>query len=150
MRVVFLCTGNVNRSAAAHAVALCCGVHSVASAGTSVGARKRNRMAKRTRDPLLAAGIDKSLIEKHRSQHAGDFSFRHGDVVVGFQPSHERWASENAPNCKYVSFASRTTRPEWANKIPDPGFDASIAVAVASEIVRVTPGLCRELLACAE
>jgi protein-tyrosine-phosphatase len=106
-------------------------------------------MAKRTREPLLAAGIDKSLIENHRSQHAGDFSFRDSDVVVGFQPSHERWAAENAPRCKYVSFASRTTRPEWANKIPDPGFDASIAGAVASEIVRVTPGLCRELLACA-
>lgn len=149
MRLVFLCTGNVNRSAAANAVAICCGFKTVASAGTSVGARKRSRMAKRTRIPLAAAGIDKRIIDMHRSTHAGDFAFHDGDIIIGFQPSHEEWAAKNATRCKYVSFAAHSTRQDWRRKIPDPGFNASIASEVVSEIVRVTPGLCRELLACA-
>lgn len=149
MRIVFLCTGNVNRSAAAHAVAICCGFNEVESAGTSIGARKQSPMAKRTRVPLMAAGIDSAIIDRHRSQHAGDFSFRDDDVVVGFQPSHEKWSKDNAPCCKYVSFSAHATRQDWSTKIPDPGFNASIASEVVSEIVRVTPGLCRGLLECA-
>lgn len=150
MKIIFLCTGNLNRSAAAHAVAACCGFASVESAGTSRNARERAPMAKRTRVPLLAAGISSQFIERHRSRYAGDLTFDPTDVVVGFQPSHQQWVEENAPQCRYVSFASRCSRTDWSNKIPDPGFDASIAGAVVDEIVRTTPGLCRELLSCAE
>lgn len=148
MKIIFLCTGNLNRSAAAHAVAAYCGFAAVASAGTSRNARHRSPMAKRTRVPLLAAGVPAKFIERHRSQYAGDVTFAPEDVVVGFQPSHRQWVEANAPQCKYVSFASRCSRADWSNKIPDPGFNANIAGEVVDEIVRTTPGLCKELLSC--
>ena len=150
MKIVFLCTGNLNRSAAAHAVALWCGCSSVSSAGTSRNANKRRPMAKRTRVALLAAGIPPQLITRHRSQYVGDCTLTADDLVVGFQPSHQRWVEDNAPQCKYVSFASKCSRPDWSNKIPDPAFDARIAGEVIDEIVRTTPTLCRELMSCAD
>lgn len=149
MKIVFLCTGNVNRSAAAHAVALACGHKNVASCGTSIGARKSRVMARRTRVPLVAAGVPAEIVDRHRSRCAADFQFTQDCVVVGFQPSHAAWAAQHAPQCRYVNFADHAVGGRWQGKIPDPGFDAVIAPEVVNVIVKTTPALCARLSECA-
>lgn len=132
MSIIFLCTGNVNRSAAGSVIANAFGYHDVTSAGTSVKARETNRMAKRTREPLLTAGIDNDLVINHRSRYIGDLDLTNTKAIIGFQPSHRQWCKDAGYAHIYHDVTDLAYHDEWSkrNKVPDPGFNAPMAEPV--------------------
>jgi protein-tyrosine-phosphatase len=132
MTIVFLCTGNINRSAAASVIANAYGFADVISAGTSVKAREAKRMAKRTREPLLNARIDPELVMNHRSQYIGDVDLTNVKAIIGFQPSHRQWCKEAGYAHIYHDVTDLAYHNEWSkrNKVPDPGFNAPMAAPV--------------------
>lgn len=137
MSVLFLCTGNINRSAAGSVIANAYGHADVISAGTSIKARNSNRMAKRTREPLIAAGIDEKLVTAHRSQYVGDVNLGDVTAVIGFQPSHRKWCQDAGYGHIYHDAVSLAFHDEWTpkGKVPDPGFDATVADPVVQYLL---------------
>lgn len=138
MTVIFLCTGNINRSAAGSVIARHYGFADVISAGTSVNAREARRMAKRTRDPLTIAGIDPYLISRHRSQYIGDLDLTKARAIIGFQPSHRQWCKEAGLDRVYHDVVGLAYHSEWSKrgKVPDPGFDRTAAEPVVQYLLK--------------
>jgi protein-tyrosine-phosphatase len=137
MKVLFVCTGNVNRSAAAQVVAISAGFHAV-SAGTSPNAAARRPMAKQMRLTLASLGADEDLINQHRSQHVDEVDDLF-DYVVGFQESHRKWAHQTHPATPYYTMVDVVPEPKWGIKVPDPGFDRSLVAPVGAYIAHATP-----------
>lgn len=131
--ILFLCTGNINRSAAA---AILAGPDVASSAGTSINAAKSRPVAKRMRDELGRLGVDDARIARQRSRYVGHVDLSAYYAIVGFQPSHGRWVREVDPNLPYRSILELVPHPEWTTKVPDPAFDRDAYPAVADYIAR--------------
>lgn len=147
MTVIFVCTGNINRSAAGSVIATAYGHTDVISAGTSINAREARRMAKRTRDPLITAGIDPYLVITHRSQYIGDLNLINARAIIGFQPSHRQWCKEAGVDRVYHDIAELAYHPEWTKrgKVPDPGFDKSAAEPVVQYLLKSVDEIIRRV-----
>jgi protein-tyrosine-phosphatase len=128
--ILFVCTGNVNRSAAAEAVART-GGWAATSAGVAAGASRGNRMAKRMRTAIIARGADPTVVDSHRSRHVDDVDMDGVMFVIGFQPSHQRWINEHRPGVPYGTIVDIIPRRGWPTKVPDPAFDAALVEPVA-------------------
>ena len=121
MNVLFVCTGNINRSAAAEVMSR---VHrpewNVRSAATNLKANKP--MSKKMRDLLTYIGYPGP--EFHRSTALTKELVDWADLVIGFQPSHLK-AVEDLGGCprSLVEFLSPDREP--MTKIPDPAFDST-------------------------
>jgi len=118
VRILYVCTGNINRSAAAHVITQhAFPGHEVRSAATNLKAGKP--MAKKMRVTMIENGIPGS--HQHRSTALTADLVEWADLVIGFQPSH----------LKHVAALGGSARSliEWldadVSKVPDPAFDSS-------------------------
>ena len=113
MKVLFVCTGNINRSAAA--VILARNYTGWEVKGAALNLKSGRPMSRRMRDLL---GLN---INDHRSTAISTELIDWADILVGFQPSHVKQLTE------------RTSKPVYSivrwldgeTKVPDPQFDSS-------------------------
>lgn len=132
MSVLFVCTGNINRSAAAHWIAATAGFDAE-SAGTSTHARTGQPMNRRMREQCSRAGLG---IPRHRSRWLGDVDVRRFDLVVGFQPSHI--AAVEAQGAHAKSILDLVAWKDWT-KVPDPQFDSALFGPVFEYLLHAVP-----------
>ncbi len=115
MNVLFVCTGNINRSAAAVVLA-----QKYAPGwkvkGVALNLKSGRPMNRCMRDLL---GLD---LNDHRSTAISAELIEWADILVGFQPSHMRQLTErtNKPVYNIVRWLD-----DGETKVPDPQFDSS-------------------------
>lgn len=114
MKVLFVCTGNINRSAAA--VFLAQDFSGWEVKGAALNLKSGRPMNRRMRDLL---GLN---INDHRSTAISAELIEWADILVGFQPSHMRQLTErtNKPVYNIVRWLD-----DGETKVPDPQFDSS-------------------------
>jgi protein-tyrosine-phosphatase len=120
MKILFVCTGNINRSAAAEVMAR--QLHPdwiIQSAATNLKANKP--MSKKMRLALVEAGYPK--VDFHRSTALSKSLVDWADLVVGFQPSHLKAISDLGGNP--ISLVEYLDLSPALTKVPDPAFDSS-------------------------
>ena len=110
-RVIFVCTGNLNRSAAAEVVAE---VYGLDATSAGVSATPGRVMAKRMRDTLIERGYDPT---RHRTRR-WESPEPDDALVIGFQPSHLRAIPYARSLIEFIPGATMT-------KVPDPHFDST-------------------------
>lgn len=128
--VVFLCTGNAARSVMAGVMLEAAGVPvRVVTAGTHVV--ERQPTSRRTRDALVALGLDASA---HRSRQITDADLEAADLVVAMAAEHVRYVRRRHPQA-----AGRTATLAWlAAHLP--GGAAPLATKVAAlELAALDP-----------
>lgn len=121
MNVLFVCTGNINRSAAAELIARKYRPSwNVRSAATNKKFGKP--MARLMRDTLA----DKNFVgmEEHRSTALTRELVQWADVVIGFQPSHLAAVEQLGKRARTLTEFSSPHVPKLS-KVPDPHFDSS-------------------------
>lgn len=130
--ILFVCTGNMFRSAAAEAIARHLGRTGVGSAGTSPHCVEQRAMPTRMRLALEAVGVEP---HPHRSRWVADVG---GAVTValGFQPSHIVALSELGLPARPILdiFPANGWR-----RVPDPGFDSSLCESVVEYLMAAVP-----------
>lgn len=136
--IAFVCTGNLNRSAAAEAIARQYGRHDVRSAGTSERATEHAPMAARMRRALVEHGIDAEWTTAHRASHIS--SLPREVVALGFQKSH--LAACRAAGFVVVEAVWEHWPLPWAwTKIPDPAFDVALCGPVVEYLLQAVPAI---------
>jgi protein-tyrosine-phosphatase len=118
VKLLFVCTGNINRSAAAEVIARAKQPRwHIRSAATNL--KGNNRMSKRMRLALETAGYDGS---QHRSTPLTKQLCDWADLIIGFQQSHldAIRAHDHTPR----SILDWSDRTDWT-KVPDPHFDST-------------------------
>lgn len=118
MKVLYVCTGNINRSAAAETITRSKRPRwRVRSAATNL--KGDQRMTRRMREALATAGYDGS---RHRSSPLSQELCQWADLIVGFQPSHIRAVETLGYQCR--SILDWSNKQDWT-KVPDPHFDST-------------------------
>ena len=135
MTTLFLCTGNLNRSAAAEVIVRLTGAPAQ-SAGSSHHARGGRPMARPMRECFAKAALDPTLASAHRSRWLGDIDLRGITRIVGFQPSHASAAALWAPDVPYSSILELAPHDTWTRKVPDPAFNPEAVTAVFAYLLR--------------
>lgn len=108
MNILFICTGNHNRSPAAHAIFKNLSPKdSVKSAGTDI--QSRQLFAKDMRDALHRRGYKYPLIY---SKSVTKALINWSDVVFYMQPSHLRYLNKFGKSVKYVPLAKYVSERE--------------------------------------
>lgn len=133
MKVLFVCTGNINRSAAAEFMLRA--IHpewQVLGAATNLKSHKP--MAKKMRERLASLGY--TGMEQHRSQALTQDLVNWADLVIGFQPSHLT-AVENLGGVAKSLVDYLPGDLEFVTKVPDPAFDSSGKThVIVTELIR--------------
>ncbi len=132
MKVLFVCTGNINRSAVADVILRKKEGFEVKSCGTGKTATKNARAASRMRRAALKHGFD---LEQHRTTPVSVELIDWADVVVAMGNPHRKWVENNCP--EHIEKLQ-----QW--DIPDPHFDGDpeacekCLVAIRNKIDEVT------------
>ena len=111
MRVLFVCTGNINRSSVADVILREVEGFEVKSCGTGKTALKNCKAAPRMRRSAVKYGFD---LEQHRTTPISRELVEWADVVVAMGNPHRKWVENNCPDLTGKV-------QQW--DIPDPHFD---------------------------
>lgn len=138
MKVLFVCTGNINRSAAAEMIARAVAPEIETRSAACNGEAGRS-MPRRMREALADAGIP---VLPHRSTALTADLVAWADLTVGMQPSHLRAVAK-------FGGAARSM-VEWAStpltKVPDPQFGGAASFPLVVQILLdAVPRLCEEM-----
>lgn len=96
MNILFICTGNLNRSAAAHVILNSHGSdkYEVKSCGTGKVAPLKKEIPRKMRTALEGLGYDP---DNHRSQGISEELLYWADIVVVMGNVHRRFIADNFP-----------------------------------------------------
>lgn len=133
-----MCTGNINRSAAAEMIARAVAPEIEARSAACNGQAGRS-MPRRMREALDAVGIP---VLPHRSTALTADLVAWADLTVGMQPSHLRAVAELGGRARSMV--------EWSSsslsKVPDPQFGGAESFPLVVQILLdAVPRLCREM-----